>query len=97
MKETKAARVRTKKSNADAKGNLEKKSSNTNSFGWTVGQLTKTIELRKLPKKTENAVHRALSRCQNRVGARKVNKRYGHVGLEITLTKSARSKPHRSS
>ena len=94
MKETKAARVRTKKSNADAKGNLEKKSSNTNSFGWTVGQLTNTIELRKLPKKTEN---RALSRCQNRVGARKVNKRYGHAGLDITLTKSARSKPHRSS
>ena len=66
MKETKAARVMTKKSNADAKGNLEKKSSNTNSFGWNVGQLTKTIELRKLPKKTEN---RALSRFQNRVGA----------------------------
>ena len=96
MKETKAARVRTKKSNADAKGNLEKKSSNTNSFGWNVGQLTKTIELRKLPKKTENALHRALSRCQNRVGAREVCKRYGtfKAGYYVDQVCTIKTTPH---
>ena len=93
MKETKAARVRTKKSNADAKGSLEKKSSNTNSFGWTVGQLTKTFELRKLPKKTEN---RALSRCQNRVGAREVCKRYGtfKAGYYVDQVCTIKTTPH---
>ena len=54
------------------------------------------IELRTLPKKTENALHRALSRCQNRVGAREVCKRYGtfKAGYYVDQVCTIKTTPH---